>query len=89
MGARDLLDSTAALAQARTVIGVAMSYAWPSERIGVAQWSERSIILSAKDSAEPGPYRVDRTPYARDPMDALSQHSPVEEVVLMLSLIHI
>ena len=49
----------------------------------VTEWAEQHRILSSKDSAEPGPYRVARTPYAGEPMDALSQHSPVEEVVLM------
>ena len=83
MGARDLPELTGTLADARSAIAKAMAYAWPSERIGVSQWSERSIILSAKDSAEPGPYRAARTPYASEPMDCLSQHSTVEEVVLM------
>jgi len=81
MGARDLhlylVD-----AQLR-VDEVLREFAAMPARIGVAQWSERSIILSAKDSAEPGPYRSARTPYASEPMDALSQHSAVEEVVLM------
>ncbi len=81
MGARDLhlylVD-----AQLR-VDEVLREFAAMPARIGVAQWSERSIILSAKDSAEPGPYRSARTPYASEPMDCLSQHSTVEEVVLM------
>ncbi len=81
MGARDfeleLVD-----AQQR-VDEVLRQYAAPPQRVDVSLWSQQSIVLSAKDSAEPGPYRVERTPYAREPMDALSQHSPVEEVVLM------
>jgi phage terminase large subunit GpA-like protein len=81
MGARDLhlylVD-----AQLR-VDEVLREFAAMPARIGVSQWSERSIILSAKDSAEPGPYRAARTPYASEPMDCLSQHSTVEEVVLM------
>ena len=48
----------------------------------VTQWAERNRVLSGKDSAEPGPYRVARTPYSREPMDCLSQTSPVVEVVL-------
>lgn len=62
---------------------VLREFAAMPERLDVTAWSERSVILSAKDSSEPGPYRADRTPYAREPMDALSQHSAVEEVVLM------
>ena len=34
-------------------------------------------------SAEPGPWRTDRTPYLREIMDALSTGSPYERVVLM------
>jgi phage terminase large subunit GpA-like protein len=51
--------------------------------ITVTEWAERHRVLSGKDSSEPGPYRVGRTPYAREPMDCLSQTSNVEEVVLM------
>jgi len=83
VGARDLLDLSGTMADARAAIWQAMEFAWPSEVVDVTTWSERSIILSAKDSAEPGPYRSTRTPYAREPMDALSQHSGVEEVCLM------
>ena len=81
MGARDL-ELHLVDAQ-RRVDDVLRQFAALPKRVDVTTWSERSIILSAKDSAEPGPYRADRTPYAREPMDALSQHSPVEEVVLM------
>jgi hypothetical protein len=33
----------------------------PPPVLTVTQWAERHRILSGKDSAEPGPYRVDRT----------------------------
>lgn len=49
----------------------------------VSQWADRYRILSRKGSAEPGPYRTDRTPYLREPMDLLSPGSAYEEVVLM------
>lgn len=55
----------------------------PPPRQTVTEWAERNRVLSAKDSAEPGPYRVARTPYALEPQDALSPYSQVEEVVLM------
>jgi phage terminase large subunit GpA-like protein len=80
MGARDfvaLCDAEALLAE------VWREYLAPPPRLTVTEWAERHRILSGKDSAEPGPYRVDRTPYAREPMDCLSAASPVEEVVLM------
>lgn len=57
-------------------------YLRPAPILTVTEWAERHRILSGKDSAEPGPYRVSRTPYAREPQDALSAHSAVEEVVL-------
>ena len=53
------------------------------KRISVTEWAEAYRGLSSKDSAEPGPYRCARTPYAREPQDALSAHSLVETVVLM------
>jgi phage terminase large subunit GpA-like protein len=81
MGARDLPHQLVDAQQ--RVDEILREFAAMPARIGVSTWSERSIILSAKDSAEPGPYRAARTPYASEPMDCLSQHSTVEEVVLM------
>lgn len=55
----------------------------PIADITVTQWAEKNRVLSAKDSSEAGPYRVDRTPYAREPQDLLSAGHDVEEVILM------
>lgn len=55
----------------------------PPPRMTVTEWAQRFRILSAKDSSEPGPYRVERTPYALEPQNDLSPSSDVEEVVLM------
>lgn len=55
----------------------------PPPMLSVTEWAERHRSLSSKDSSEPGPYRVARTPYAREPMDCLSQHSDIDEIVLM------
>lgn len=41
---------------------------WP-ERTTVSEWADRNIVLG-HDDAEPGPYRTDRTPYAREIMDS-------------------
>jgi len=49
----------------------------------VADWADANRVLSSKDSAEPGPYRTARTPYAREPMAVLSPHDPTQVVVLM------
>lgn len=81
MGARDvdleLVDADALVA------GVWREFLSPPPLTTVTDWAERCRVLSGKDSSEPGPYRAARTPYAREPMDCLSQSSPVEEVVLM------
>jgi phage terminase large subunit GpA-like protein len=63
--------------------GIWREFLAPPPRLTVTEWAERHRVLSGKDSAEPGPYRVMRTPYAREPMDCLSAMSPVEEVVLI------
>ena len=79
MGARDIDH----LLDADVLVGdLWRQYLAPPPRLSVTDWAERHRILSGKDSAEPGPYRAARTPYAREPMDCLSQHSSVEEVIL-------
>jgi phage terminase large subunit GpA-like protein len=81
MGAREPI---AELANWRTIArALRLDFLQPAPALDVTAWAEQHIVLSPKDSAEPGPYRADRTPYARRPMDDLSQYSPVEEVVLM------
>jgi len=80
MGARDLQQLGSA---ASAVVGPFIERLQARPRTSVTAWAEQHRILSGKDSAEPGPYRVARTPYAREPMDCLSAHSPIEEVVLM------
>jgi len=55
----------------------------PPPRLTVTEWAEQHRRLAGNESAEPGPYRVSRTPYAREPQDCMSARSPVEEVVLM------
>lgn len=81
MSARDIpSDELRAVA---LLDGLLRDYLAPPLRLTVTQWAELHRVLSAKDSAEPGPYRVMRTPYALEPQDALSPYSPVEEVILM------
>ena len=52
-------------------------------RLTVTEWADSFRMLPSKGAAAPGKYRSSRTPYMREPMDALSVSSPVEEVVLM------
>ncbi len=55
----------------------------PAPLMTVSEWADEHRLLPGKSSAEPGPWRTDRTPYLREIMDCLSAVSLVEEVVLM------
>src|SRR6202166_3009958 len=55
----------------------------PDPLLTVSEWSDRYRTLSQRASAEPGPWRTDRTPYLREIMDCLSPSSPIERVVFM------
>lgn len=49
----------------------------------VSEWADENRYLSSRSSAEPGRWRTSRTPYLREPMDALSPQDPCESVVLL------
>lgn len=55
----------------------------PPPNLTVSQWADAHRMLSSKGASEPGPYRTERTPYLREPMDLLSERSGVEQVVMM------
>src|SRR5512146_826438 len=55
----------------------------PDPLLTISQWADKYRILSQRASAEPGPWRTERTPYLREIMDCLSPSSPVERVVFM------
>ena len=57
----------------------------PQEQLTVSEWSNKYRVLSSKSSSEHGKYRVERTPYLKEPMDCLSTQSPIQRVVLMFS----
>ena len=44
----------------------------PPERLTVSDWADKYRILSEKDSAAPGLWRTERTPYLKDPMNAFN-----------------
>jgi phage terminase large subunit GpA-like protein len=48
----------------------------------VWEWADLRRILSNVASAEPGRWRTDRTPYLREPMEALSVTSDILKVVM-------
>jgi phage terminase large subunit GpA-like protein len=55
----------------------------PDPTLTISAWADQYRTLSQRASAEPGPWRTDRTPYLREIMDCLSPSSPVERVVFM------
>ena len=78
VAAEEFDEASAALAR-----DLVSTYLAPPPRLTVTEWAEKNRQLGATESAEPGPYRVSRTPYAQEPQDCMSPRSPVEEVVLM------
>lgn len=55
----------------------------PDPDLTVSEWADKYRMLSNKASAEPGPWRTDRTPYLRQIMDCMSSSSPMQKVVFM------
>lgn len=43
----------------------------PLPTLTVSAWCDRHRVLSRESSAEPGPWRTERTPYLQEPLDAL------------------
>lgn len=60
----------------------AISSLKPPPRLTVSEWAEKNRILSSESSAEAGKYRVSRTPYLKDVMDAMNDYR-VEQIVFM------
>ncbi len=44
----------------------------PPEDLTVTEWAEKNRRLSSESSAEPGPWRTERTPYLREVMDCFT-----------------
>lgn len=55
----------------------------PDSLLSVSEWADKYRILPKRSSTEPGRFRVSRTPYMKEIMDALSVTSDVERVVFM------
>lgn len=72
------------LADCDDLVDAIVRGAEPDESLPVVEWAERHMVIP-KDAgaAEPGPYRVERTPYARGVMDALSLADPCRKVVVV------
>lgn len=54
----------------------------PAPRITLSEWADTYRMISPEAAAEPGKWRTDRTPYARDIMDAISDKRTREVVVM-------
>ncbi|MEX8520064.1 MAG: phage terminase large subunit family protein [Leptothrix sp. (in: b-proteobacteria)] len=69
----------------RLIDRIFAQYLTPPPTLTVSEWADQYRMLSRKAAAEPGPYRTDRTPYLREPMDMLSPSAAPDEVVLMFA----
>ncbi|RDY30180.1 phage terminase large subunit family protein, partial [Lachnotalea glycerini] len=56
----------------------------PPELITVQQWSDKYRRLSPENSAEPGRWRTERTPYLVEPMSAFTD-SKIHRIVVVAS----
>jgi phage terminase large subunit GpA-like protein len=69
-----------------SVLSDAWAGGWePPPDLNVWQWADEHRILSSKAAAEAGPWRTDRTPHLREPMEKLSPHDPTPRIVLMFA----
>ena len=56
----------------------------PPPNLTISEWAEEFLFLSPEDSAEPGKYKVDRAPYQRGMLDAVSDPL-IKEIVFCTS----
>ena len=71
--------------KSKQVWSTAERQAWKlPDDINICDWADKSIILPARNSPEPGPYRTSRTPYARAIMDAFTDPE-VHEITLKIA----
>ncbi len=58
------------IARLNKIVAKAMAGMLPPDDLTVTEWAEKNRRLSAESAAEPGPWRTERTPYLREPMNA-------------------
>lgn len=63
-------NRASAIARLNKVVSKAMAGMLPPDDLTVTEWAEKNRRLSAESAAEPGPWRTERTPYLREPMNA-------------------
>jgi phage terminase large subunit GpA-like protein len=64
-----LKDDTAGEKELRSILRGAFD---PGDRVTVDEWAERNIVLTSRMTRFSGPLRIDRTPYIRGPLRALT-----------------
>lgn len=55
----------------------------PDPDLTISEWAEKHRVLTAEVSGEPGPWRTERVPYAREIMDVLSPSDPAQSVTFV------
>ncbi|MGN0706590.1 MAG: phage terminase large subunit family protein [Faecalibacterium sp.] len=60
----------------------ALRYLQPPEDISISEWAEKYRVLDSKGSANPGPWRNDKTPYLVGVMDELRNYE-TEEIIFV------
>lgn len=66
------MTSSKDAARLNRAIAKAVAGMMPPDDLTVTQWAEKDRRLSTESSAEPGPWRTERTPYLREVMDAFT-----------------
>ncbi len=74
--------STRSSAPAEQCVNRALALLAPPARYDVASWADEFRELARGTSAEPGKYRSSRTPYQREPMEAFTDPTVSETVLL-------
>lgn len=72
----------AAAKKLNIAIGPAVRNFKPPEELTVAEWADKYRRLSPESSAEAGPWRTERTPYLREPMEAFTDPK-VHKIVMV------
>jgi phage terminase large subunit GpA-like protein len=55
----------------------------PDPELTITEWADRHRVLSPESSAEPGQWKTDRVPHAREIMDVLSPKDPTQEITFV------
>lgn len=58
----------------------------PPPRLTVSEFADANRILTIRSTSEPGPWRTDRVPHLKEPMDLLSPHEKkIKRVILVFA----